>query len=124
MPHSALSEATLQHSVFLLWPRPLDRFDFRLDFNFSGIHVEACSDRRRKDMSTAPATGPAVEQSSQSSRSKPGQANPRRPRPGTYTPKPETVALLKISGNSINGLGEMSPRQASPFFWHPPDQRL
>jgi epoxyqueuosine reductase len=37
-------------------------------------------------------------------------------------PKPETLALLKASGNSINGLGEMTPRRASPFFWHPPDQ--
>jgi epoxyqueuosine reductase len=39
-----------------------------------------------------------------------------------YVAKPETLALLKASGNSINGLGEMSPRRASPFFWHPPDQ--
>lgn len=39
-----------------------------------------------------------------------------------YAPKPETLALLKVSGNPINGLGETEPRQASPFFWHPPDQ--
>jgi ferredoxin len=39
-----------------------------------------------------------------------------------YTPKPETLALLKVSGNPINGLGETTTRQPSPFFWHPPDQ--
>src|SRR5688572_20949390 len=39
-----------------------------------------------------------------------------------YTPKPETLALLKVSGNPINGLGETTPRPPSPFFWHPPDQ--
>ena len=39
-----------------------------------------------------------------------------------YTPKPETLALLKVSGNPINGLGESTSRLASPFFWHPPDQ--
>jgi epoxyqueuosine reductase len=48
--------------------------------------------------------------------------NPRRPKRGTWTPQPETVALLRASGNSINGVGETTPRQASPFFWHPPDQ--
>ena len=58
--------------------------------------------------------GPAKEHSS--------QTNPRRPRPGSYTPAAETLALLKVSGNSINGLGETAPRRASPFFWHPPDQ--
>lgn len=46
------------------------------------------------------------------------QANPR---PKTYTPKPETLALLKVSGNPINGLGETEPRRPSPFFWHPPN---
>src|SRR5580658_10493773 len=50
------------------------------------------------------------------------QANPRRPKRGTYKPKAETLALLKVSGNPINGLGETEPRQPSPFFWHPPDQ--
>jgi epoxyqueuosine reductase len=50
------------------------------------------------------------------------QANPRRPKRGTYRPKPETLALLKTSGNAINGLGETQPRRPSPFFWHPPDQ--
>jgi ferredoxin len=39
-----------------------------------------------------------------------------------YTPKPETLALLKVSGNPINGLGETAQRRPSPFFWHPPDQ--
>jgi epoxyqueuosine reductase len=39
-----------------------------------------------------------------------------------YTPKPETLALLTVSGNPINGLGETSPRRPSPFFWHSPDQ--
>lgn len=37
-----------------------------------------------------------------------------------YSPKPETLALLKASGNPINGLGEKDERRPSPFFWHPP----
>jgi ferredoxin len=49
------------------------------------------------------------------------QPNPRRPKRGSYVPKPETIALLTISGNPINGLGEARPRRPSPFFWHPPD---
>ena len=48
--------------------------------------------------------------------------NPRRPRRGSYRLKPETVALLKTSGNTINGVGETTPRRPSPFFRHPPDQ--
>jgi len=48
--------------------------------------------------------------------------NPRRPKRGSYKPKAETLALLKVSGNPINGLGETTPRRPSPFFWHPPDQ--
>jgi epoxyqueuosine reductase len=48
--------------------------------------------------------------------------NPRRPKRNSYKPKPETLALLKVSGNPINGLGETEPRKPSPFFWHPPDQ--
>jgi ferredoxin len=52
----------------------------------------------------------------------PDQPNPRRPKRLSYRPKPETLALLKVSGNPINGLGETTPRKASPFFWHPPDQ--
>src|ERR1700735_4941363 len=50
------------------------------------------------------------------------QVNPRRPKRCTYKPRRETVALLKVSGNPINGLGEAVPRRPSPFFWHPPDQ--
>ena len=50
------------------------------------------------------------------------QTNPRRPKRGSYTPQPETLSLLKVSGNKINGLGEQEERQASPFFWHPPTQ--
>jgi Pyruvate/2-oxoacid:ferredoxin oxidoreductase delta subunit len=52
----------------------------------------------------------------------PEEPNPRRPKRGSYIPKEETLALLKVSGNAINGLGETEPRQPSPFFWHPPDQ--
>jgi epoxyqueuosine reductase len=40
----------------------------------------------------------------------------------SYQPKAETLALLKVSGNPINGLGETQARRPSPFFWHPPDQ--
>jgi epoxyqueuosine reductase len=50
------------------------------------------------------------------------QSNSARPKRGRYVPRPETLALLKVSGNPINGLGEANPRKASPFFWHPPDQ--
>jgi epoxyqueuosine reductase len=50
------------------------------------------------------------------------QSNSGRPKRGRYVPTPETLALLKVSGNPINGLGEANPRKASPFFWHPPDQ--
>jgi len=46
--------------------------------------------------------------------------NPRRPKRGSYKPRPETLELLKVSGNPINGLGETTPRRPSPFFWHPP----
>jgi epoxyqueuosine reductase len=53
---------------------------------------------------------------------KPALANPRRPKRNSYQPKAETLALLKVSGNPINGLGETKPRRPSPFFWHPPDQ--
>jgi epoxyqueuosine reductase len=51
----------------------------------------------------------------------PDQPNPR-PKRERYSPKAETLALLKVSGNPINGLGETTPRRPSPFFWHPPDQ--
>jgi ferredoxin len=50
------------------------------------------------------------------------QVNSRRPKRGSYKPKPETLALLEVSGNPINGLGETAPRRPSPFFWHPADQ--
>lgn len=39
-----------------------------------------------------------------------------------YSPKPDTLQRLKVSGNPINGLGETEPRRPSPFFWHPPSQ--
>ena len=52
----------------------------------------------------------------------PDQPNPETPKRKRYSPKPETLALLKVSGNPINGLGETTPRRPSPFFWHPPDQ--
>jgi epoxyqueuosine reductase len=53
---------------------------------------------------------------------KSASGNPRRPRRNSYQAKPETLALLKVSGNPINGLGETEPRRPSPFFWHPPDK--
>ena len=43
-----------------------------------------------------------------------------RPKRKKIPPKPETLALLKTSGNPINGLGETEERRPSPFFWHPP----
>jgi epoxyqueuosine reductase len=49
-------------------------------------------------------------------------SNPRRPKRGTWTPQPETIALLRVSGNAVNGVDESSPRRPSPFFWHPPEQ--
>jgi epoxyqueuosine reductase len=52
----------------------------------------------------------------------PDEPNPRRPKREQYRPKAETLALLKTSGNPINGLGESTQRRPSPFFWHPPDQ--
>jgi ferredoxin len=47
---------------------------------------------------------------------------PVRPKRGRYTPRPETLALLTVSGNPINGLNETATRRPSPFFWHPPDR--
>jgi len=41
--------------------------------------------------------------------------------PRTYTPNPEVLSLLTVSGNPINGLGETEVRRPSPHFWHPPD---
>jgi epoxyqueuosine reductase len=49
------------------------------------------------------------------------QPNPGRPKRKRFIPKPETLAMLKVSGNPINGLGETQIRRPSPFFWHPPD---
>ena len=31
------------------------------------------------------------------------------------------AAFPEISGNSVNGFGQSEYRQASPFFWHPPE---
>lgn len=39
-----------------------------------------------------------------------------------FTPRPETLALMPVSGNPINGLGETAQRRPSPFFWHPVDK--
>jgi hypothetical protein len=49
------------------------------------------------------------------------QTTEERPRRGHFSAKPETLALLKASGNPINGLGETVQRRPSPFFWHPPN---
>lgn len=51
----------------------------------------------------------------------PDPSNPRRFKRGSYSPKPETLMLLKVSGDPINGLGEAEIRRPSPFFWHPPE---
>jgi Pyruvate/2-oxoacid:ferredoxin oxidoreductase delta subunit len=48
------------------------------------------------------------------------QPEPVNRKPRHYAPKAETLALLKTSGNPINGLGETTQRRPSPFFWHPP----
>ncbi len=61
-------------------------------------------------MSTANAASPAT----------PISPDPGRSRLKHYSPKAETLALLKESGNPINGLGETVQRRPSPFFWHPP----
>jgi ferredoxin len=48
-------------------------------------------------------------------------ARAREPR--TYTPSAEFLAAWPdASGNAINGRGERTRRQASPMFWHPPEQ--
>lgn len=49
-------------------------------------------------------------------------SNPRRPRRGTWKAQPETLALLRVSGDTINGVGDTTTRRPSPFFWHPQDQ--
>jgi epoxyqueuosine reductase len=39
-----------------------------------------------------------------------------------YVPDPDQMALWPdVSGNAINGLGETSPRQPRPVYWHEPD---
>ncbi len=44
--------------------------------------------------------------------------SPYRP----FTPNPEQVALIpRISGNTVNGMGEKTFRRASPVYWHDPD---
>jgi epoxyqueuosine reductase len=53
----------------------------------------------------------------------PDRAHSTHPTRRPYRPKAETLALLKVSGNPINGLGETTPRRPSPFFWHPPDRQ-
>ena len=38
-----------------------------------------------------------------------------------YVPPEDIVSLFpEVSGNAINGLDEPDARQATPFFWHPP----
>ena len=44
------------------------------------------------------------------------EPNPRRLKRDQYSPKPETLALLKVSGNPINGLGETAERRPSQFL--------
>ena len=51
----------------------------------------------------------------------PEQAIEERPKRKKIQPRPETLTLLRASGNPINGLGETQPRRPSPFFWHPPE---
>jgi epoxyqueuosine reductase len=44
------------------------------------------------------------------------------PKSAPYTPPADIIAAFpEISGNTVNGLGEQEPRQASPFFWHKPE---
>lgn len=44
--------------------------------------------------------------------------SPYRP----FTPKPEQVALMpEVSGNSVNGLGELELRRPTHVYWHEPD---
>ena len=46
----------------------------------------------------------------------PDEPNPRRPKREQYRPKAETLALLKVSGNPINGLGRNDATQAVAFL--------
>ena len=39
-----------------------------------------------------------------------------------YTPNPEQLALFpKVSGNTVNGMGETAMRRATPVYWRDPD---
>jgi epoxyqueuosine reductase len=51
----------------------------------------------------------------------PEQAIAVQPKRKKFQPKPETLALLRVSGNPINGLGETEVHRPRPFFWHPPN---
>ena len=43
------------------------------------------------------------------------------PAQSRFTPKPEQLALMpEVSGNTINGLGEATPRRPKPIYWHDP----
>src|SRR5208282_4903640 len=50
----------------------------------------------------------------------PEQVVTEQPKRQKFQPKPETLALLRVSGNPINGLGETEMHRPRPFFWHPP----
>src|SRR5271163_145414 len=50
----------------------------------------------------------------------PEQVIAELPKRKKFQPKPETLALLRVSGNPINGLGETETHRPRPFFWHPP----
>jgi ferredoxin len=39
-----------------------------------------------------------------------------------FVPKPEQMALMpEISGNTVNGVGEVARRRATPIYWHDPE---
>lgn len=41
-----------------------------------------------------------------------------------YSPMARFVDVMpERSGNDVNGLGESAERQATPFFWHPPERQ-
>lgn len=43
-------------------------------------------------------------------------------KPHDWKPDPEQMALWPaVSGNTINGVGEPTPRRPSPIYWHPPE---
>ncbi len=48
-------------------------------------------------------------------------ADRKRPRAAAFTPDPAQLALApEISGNTLNGLGETTPRRPTPIYWHDP----